>query len=352
MCSCGDKTSLLQYTTRRLESSLRSMSESTNATMVPHGAYEFLDTKETRAHLIEQYDNFLFDCDGVLWSGPTVLPGVVSFFHKLRERGKRILFVSNNASKSRRTLLERINAMGIDGREDEVFSSAYATAAYLKDVLRLPTDRKAYVVGMNGLEDELDANGIQHIGGTDEQDCQGLDGLDFSPLASKDALDPSVAAVVCGIDTKFSYRKLAKAFRYITRPGAEGEVRAGEQNGGCHFVCTNEDVTFPSSEGLFPGAGAVWKGIQVSSGRDPIVVGKPHQPMIDTIFARFAFDKSRTLMVGDRLDTDIAFGQRGGIDTLLVLTGISTLEHVHASDAAAVPTYVVNGLCDLNTALS
>ena len=90
----------------------------------------------------------------------------------------------------------------------------------------------------------------------------------------------------------------------------------------------------------------------MSSGRDPIVVGKPHQPMIDTIFVRFAFDKSRTLMVGDRLDTDIAFGQRGGIDTLLVLTGISTLEHVHASDAAAVPTYVVNGLCDLNTALS
>ena len=103
--------------------------------MVPRGAYEFLDTKETRAHLIEQYDNFLFDCDGVLWSGPTVLPGVVSFFHKLRERGKRILFVSNNASKSRRTLLERINAMGIDAREDEVFSSAYATAAYLKDCL-------------------------------------------------------------------------------------------------------------------------------------------------------------------------------------------------------------------------
>ena len=145
MCSCGDKTSLLQYTTRRLESSLRSMSESTSATMVPRGAYEFLDTKETRAHLIEQYDNFLFDCDGVLWSGPTVLPGVVSFFHKLRERGKRILFVSNNASKSRRTLLEHINAMGIDAREDEVFSSAYATAAYLKDVLRFPTDRKAYV---------------------------------------------------------------------------------------------------------------------------------------------------------------------------------------------------------------
>ena len=73
--------------------------------------------------------------------------------------------------------------------------------------------------------------------------------------------------------------------------------------------------------------------------------------MIDTIFTRFDFDKSRTIMVGDRLNTDIAFGQSGGIDTLLVLTGVSSLEHVHADDAAAVPTYVVSGLCDMDRAI-
>ena len=144
---------------------------------------------------------------------------------------------------------------------------------------------------------------------------------------------------------------MAKAHVYLTRPGAQGPVRSGEKNGGCHFVCTNGDATFPTSYGMFPGAGAIWAGIQYASGREPVVVGKPNQPMIDTIFTRFDFDKSRTIMVGDRLNTDIAFGQSGGIDTLLVLTGVSSLEHVHADDAAAVPTYVVSGLCDMDRAI-
>ena len=78
------------------------------------------------------------------------------------------------------------------------------------------------------------------------------------------------------------------------------------------------------------------------------MVGKPEQPMLDTIFAAAHFDRSRTLMVGDRLNTDIAFGAKGGVDTLLVLTGISSLDDVHAENAAAVPTYVMNGLGDLD----
>ena len=319
-------------------------------TAVPRGTYQFLDNEEARAALLDRYDNFLFDCDGVLWSGNEALPGVASFLRKLRARGKRLLFVSNNASKSLRTLLEKIKAMGIEGTEEEVFSSAYATAAYLKDVLHFPTDRKVYVIGMQGLRDELSHVGISHVGGADD-DSVGLEGLDFAPLAQEGVVDPSVAAVVCGIDTKINYRKMAKAHVYLTRPGAQGPVRSGEKNGGCHFVCTNGDATFPTSYGMFPGAGSIWAGIQYSSGRDPVVVGKPNQPMIDTIFARFDFDKSRTIMVGDRLNTDIAFGQAGDIDTLLVLTGVSSLEHVHADDAAAVPTYVVSGLCDMDRAI-
>ena len=319
-------------------------------TAVPRGTYQFLDNEEARAALLDRYDNFLFDCDGVLWSGNEALPGVASFLRKLRARGKRLLFVSNNASKSRRTLFEKIKAMGIEGTEEEVFSSAYATAAYLKDVLHFPTDRKVYVIGMQGLRDELGHVGISHVGGADD-DSVGLEGLDFAPLAQEGVVDPSVAAVVCGIDTKINYRKMAKAHVYLTRPGAQGPVRSGEKNGGCHFVCTNGDATFPTSYGMFPGAGAIWAGIQYASGREPVVVGKPNQPMIDTIFTRFDFDKSRTIMVGDRLNTDIAFGQSGGIDTLLVLTGVSSLEHVHADDAAAVPTYVVRGLCDMDRAI-
>ncbi|WFD20687.1 4-nitrophenylphosphatase [Malassezia caprae] len=319
------------------------------STSVPRGAYQHLQSKDEMAMLLDRYDNFLFDCDGVLWSGTETLPGVVSVLEKLRARGKRILFVTNNASKSRRLLIERIKQAGIHAELEEVFSSAYASALYLKHVLQLPPDRKVYVVGMAGLEEELDAVGIQHLGGTNPSDCAALQDLDFSPLYADGAIDPAVGAVLCGIDTALSYPKLAKAYRYITRPGATGEVKAGDVGGGCHFVCTNEDVTFPTKEGLFPGAGSVWSGLRDSSRRDPIVVGKPNQPMIDTIFASSDFEKARTIMVGDRLNTDILFGQRGGIDTMLVLTGVTQLEDVAAPDAPAVPTYVLAGLGSLDS---
>lgn len=313
-------------------------------TTVPRGTYHLLQSEEDKAALLERYDSFLFDCDGVLWSGSETLPGVADVLQKMRARGKRIFFVTNNAAKSRRLLKERIEQAGIQAELNEVFSSAYASALYLKHVLQLPSDRKVYVIGMAGLEEELDAVGLSHLGGTNPTDCAPLHGLDFSPLEAEGAMDPAVGAVLCGIDTALSYPKLAKAYRYITRPGATGHVKAGETGGGCHFVCTNEDVTFPTKNGLFPGAGSVWAGLRDASRRDPIIVGKPNQPMIDTLFASTDLDPHRTLMVGDRLNTDILFGQRGGIDTMLVLTGVNQLDDVAAPDAPAVPTYVLEGL--------
>lgn len=307
-------------------------------------AYEYLDSDEALARVVERYDTFLFDCDGVLWSGTHALPGVASVLEKLRKRGKEILFVTNNASKSRRMLLERIESAGIQGRTDEVFSSAYASALYLKQVLQFPADRKVFVVGMAGLEEELDAVGIAHIGGTSDAQRVHLEGLDFSPLHDAALWDERVGAVLCGIDTDLTYAKMAQAFRYLTRPGAEGAVEAGAVGGGCYFVCTNDDSTFPTKEGFWPGAGAVWAGLREASGRTPTVIGKPHQPMIDTILASRHLDPARALMVGDRLNTDIAFGKKGGLDTLLVLTGVSQRADLDKDDVPAVPTYVAPSL--------
>ena len=313
----------------------------------PRGRYTFLRAADEIAALADRYDNFLFDCDGVIWSGGVTLPGVVSVLHKLRTRGKRVLFVTNNASKSRRVLLENFAKFGIDATLSEVYSSAYATALYLRDVLRMPTDRKVFVLGMQGLEEEVRSVGFETLGGT-SADPVAIQGTDFAPLLAPGELDHSVGAVVCGIDTSLTYVKLARAFRYLSRPDAMGEVRAGETGGGCHFVCTNGDATFPSKDLTWPGAGAVWAGLREATRREPVLVGKPNQPMIDTIFASGELDRSRTIMVGDRLNTDIAFGQRGGVDTLLVLTGVSSVDDVHADDAPAVPTYIMNGLGDLD----
>lgn len=175
-----------------------------------------------------------------------------------------------------------------------------------------------------------------------------IEGTDFAPLLGPGAMDDSVAAVLCGIDTDLNYAKLAKAFRYLTRENATEDVQSGQKGGGCYFLCSNDDTTFPSQSGAWPGAGSCWIGIREASKREPTVIGKPNQPMLDAIFASHSFDRSRTLMVGDRLNTDIAFGTHGGLDTLLVLTGISKKEEVHEENTPAVPTYITKGLGDLD----
>jgi 4-nitrophenyl phosphatase len=119
--------------------------------------------------------------------------------------------------------------------------------------LKFPADRKVYVIGMHGIEEELDAAGIQHCGGTAPEDNQFLPGGDFSSLRTEEAIDPSVAAVMCGFDMHLNYTKLCKAFKHITREGAEGPVKANERGGGCHFILTNDDSTFPAAGGPWPG---------------------------------------------------------------------------------------------------
>ncbi|PWN91818.1 putative 4-nitrophenylphosphatase [Acaromyces ingoldii] len=305
-----------------------------------------LTTKEEYADLLSRYDAFLFDCDGVLWSGDDLIPGAKEVLSKLRSSGKQVVFVTNNASKSRRSYKGKFDKMGIEASESEIISSSYAAAVYLKDVLKMPADRKVYVLGMDGIEEELNAVGIQYCGGTDPDDNRFLPALDFSSLQSEEAIDPSVGAVLCGFDMHMSYIKLAKAFKHITRPGAEGPVEAGKKGGGCHFILTNDDSTFPAKGGPWPGAGSLSAPLIFASKRKPTIVGKPHQPMLDTIESIYNLDKPRTLFIGDRLDTDIAFANNGGIDSLLVLTGISTVED--CDKQGIHPKYVLDSIGNLN----
>ncbi|CBQ69397.1 related to PDR16-protein involved in lipid biosynthesis and multidrug resistance / PHO13-4-nitrophenylphosphatase [Sporisorium reilianum SRZ2] len=311
-------------------------------------AYKHLQNTSDYEDLLSKYDTFLFDCDGVLWSGDDTIPGVVSVLQKLRQRGKSIIFVTNNASKSRQTYLKKFAGMNIQASLDEVFSSSYASAVYLKKVLDFPADRKVYVIGMHGIEEELDAENILHCGGTDAEDNKFLPALDFTSLQNDDAIDPKVGAVVCGFDMHMSYIKLAKAFKHLTRPGFDGPVQAGAEGGGCHFILTNDDSTFPAKGGPWPGAGSLSAPLIFSTKRTPTIVGKPHKPMLDCIIATKQFDPKRAIMVGDRLNTDIEFAKAGGIASLLVLTGISKRDEIEGPDAKTVPDYLINSLGDLD----
>jgi len=281
--------------------------------------------------LIDKYDTFMFDCDGVLWHGDRLVPGIRQVLALLRSHKKHIIFVTNNATKSRRNYKKKFDKLEVQAEVDEVFGSAYASAVYLSTVIGFPKDKKVYVIGEEGLEEELDNEGVSHIGGTSPEDTT------TAPFSIADfKLDPSVGAVLCGLDTAINYTKLSKAFQYLTR------------NPGCLFLATNEDPTYPAAGGYLPGAGAISAPLRYALRRDPVSIGKPNSTMLDTIKAKHHFDPSRTIMIGDRLDTDILFGKHGGVSTLLVLTGVTKESDISGAQASPIiPDYVLQSLGDL-----
>ncbi|KAF9078636.1 HAD-like domain-containing protein [Rhodocollybia butyracea] len=293
-----------------------------------------LSTSNDFSQIIDKYETWMFDCDGVLWQGDKLIDGAIQVLHLLRERKKKVLFVTNNATKSRRSYKTKFDQLGVEAHVDEIYGSAYATAVYISSVMNLPQDKKVYVIGMAGLEEELRDEGVAYVGGTDPAD-KTLEPFSLETFT----LDPSVAAVVCGLDTSINYTKLSKAFQYLTR------------NPGCRFIVTNEDSTYPSAHGLLPGAGAVSAPLRYALGKDPISIGKPAKTMLDCIKAKVHFNPSSTIMVGDRLNTDILFGQAGGVSTLLVLTGITSESEVTGPNASKiVPDFITASIGDFRSA--
>jgi len=119
--------------------------------------------------LFDSVDTFLLDCDGVIYHGSHVVPGVKETLQMLRKAGKKIIFVTNNAAKSRPQYLKMFEKLGIEAYTEEIFGSGYAAAVYLSSILKFPKDKRVYVIGEAGLEEELDSVGIAHAGGTVRQ---------------------------------------------------------------------------------------------------------------------------------------------------------------------------------------
>ncbi|KAH8112310.1 2-phosphoglycolate phosphatase [Phellopilus nigrolimitatus] len=285
-----------------------------------------LSTASDYEQLLDKYDTWLFDCDGVLWRGTHLIDGALEVLQLLRSKKKSIIFVTNNATLSRASYKKKFDKLGIEAHIDEIFGSAYASAVYLSTVVKLPKEKKVFVIGMAGLEEELRNEGVNFIGGTDPADNT----LEpFSP--SSYTLDSSVAAVLCGLDTAINYTKLSKAFIQLNTDPS------------CLFLATNEDSTYPAHGGvLLPGAGAISAPLRFALGRDPVSIGKPGKTMLDCIKAKHDFDPKRTIMVGDRLNTDILFGKQGGVATLLVLTGKKHLELIPLSHSSLLTTFFMN----------
>ncbi|EJD01816.1 4-nitrophenylphosphatase [Fomitiporia mediterranea MF3/22] len=290
-----------------------------------------LSSEKDYAELLEKFDTWLFDCDGVLWHGMTLIDGALEVLQLLRAKKKKIIFVTNNASTSRSNYMKKFNQLGIEAHLDEIFGSAYAAAVYLSSVVKFPKDKKVFLIGMEGLEEELRNEGITFVCGTDPKYNS------LSPLATPPRPDPSIGTILCGFDYAINYTKLSAAFVQL------------DADPSCLFVVTNEDPTAPSEGGvLLPAGGAISAPLRYALGKDPVCVGKPSLVMLDCIKAKHEFDPSRTIIAGDRLSTDILFGKRCELATLLVLTGVNKeSDLLPQASPCAIPDFVTQSIGDL-----
>ncbi|XP_035001399.1 glycerol-3-phosphate phosphatase [Hippoglossus stenolepis] len=288
--------------------------------------------------LLDSVDSVLFDCDGVIWRGEQAVPGAAEVIHLLKERGKTVVFVTNNSSKTRRMYADKMSKLGFEVREEEVFGTAYCSAVYLRTVCELRG--KVYLIGSRAMEQELEAVGIQQTG-------VGPDHVAGKPADwASVPLDPEVRAVVVGFDEHFSYMKLNRALQYLSQKD-------------CLFVGTNRDSRLPLEGGkAVPGTGCLLQAVETAAQRQAQTVGKPNHFMFDCVASQFSVDRDRCLMVGDRLDTDIMLGSNCGLKTLLTLTGVSTVAEAEAHQKSGcaerqgmVPDYYVESIADLLPAL-
>ena len=233
---------------------------------------------------LREFDLFLLDMDGTIYLGEDLFPETPGFLKAIRDRGARYLFLTNNSSKDKSAYAQKLNRLGIRAGEEDVFSSGDATAIVLKE----KEYKKLYVMGTAPLKALFEREGF---------------------LLTEE--DPD--AVVLGFDTDLTYRRLLIAHDHIKN--------------GVPWICTHPDLVCPVEGGKdIPDTGSMIRLLEASTGKSPdLIVGKPNRAIVDAVLNLTGEDRERTIMVGDRLYTDIAVGERAGIASALVLTGETSL---------------------------
>lgn len=256
------------------------------------------------APLRSAYDVAVLDLDGVVYIGAHAVPGAVEALEGAQAAGMHLAFVTNNASRPPADVVAHLAALGVNAREGDVVTSAQAAAALV--AAEVPPGSAVYVIGGPGLEAALRERGLE-------------------PVTRPDS-DP--VAVVQGYGPDMPWRQVIDGAIL---------VRAG-----LPWFASNMDATVPTPRGPGPGNGALVDLVARFSGSEPVVAGKPRAPLFEETLARVG--GTHPLVVGDRLDTDIDGAHTVGWDSLLVMTGVTTLADLGAIEAARRPTYVGAGL--------
>ena len=230
--------------------------------------------------------NYLTDMDGVLVSGSTMIPGADAFIERLKEREIEFLVLTNNPLYTPGDLAHRLRALGLDVPAERIFTSAMATARFLE---AQNPDGTAFVIGESGLTEAI--HGVGYV---------------------ITEIDPDY--VVLGETHTYNLGRITKAIRLIAA--------------GARFIATNPDPSGPSEGGIVPACGAMAALIEAASGKSPFYVGKPNPLMMRTALNYLDVHSEDTVMIGDRMDTDIVAGVESGMDTVLVLSGVTEREDV------------------------
>ncbi|XGW05779.1 hypothetical protein V3C99_016270 [Haemonchus contortus] len=271
---------------------------------------------ESFEELLPHIDTFIFDADGVLWLGEEVIPGSPRLIDFLVKNNKRVIMLTNNATKSRALIAEKIAKLGYSPELNK--DTVVNPAAVIADSLHragFAGYKKVYLIGSQGVRDEMDALGLEYFGHGPEPLDPSDERIYVHDVKMED--HTKVGAVVVGYEKHFNVSKLVKAANYLKQPH-------------CLFLATNEDETCPSPDPnvIIPDAGPIVAAVRCASGREPLTIGKPNSPIFDFIRRRWNIDPERTMMIGDRTNTDVKFGRDHGMRTLLVLSGCHQIEDI------------------------
>jgi HAD superfamily hydrolase (TIGR01450 family) len=242
--------------------------------------------------LVERYDQLIMDLDGCVWVGDQPVDGSVEAIERLRDAGRRIAFATNNSRRTGEDYVRKLWSMGIRASVGDVVTVGGAMQHLLAETRRGMT---AFVIGTQAMVDHVAGAGLKVMNGTD--------------LASRAEL-----VIVSGTE-QVTYDEVRLASLALQR--------------GADFLATSRDPTYPMPDGLWPGTGAVLAAVETASGRQAAIVGKPEPQLFLTALERLG--EGRTLVVGDRIGSDIEAARRAGLDGALVLTGDATAEEAAAS---------------------
>lgn len=244
--------------------------------------------------MFSKYNLFLFDMDGTLYLGDQLYDFTKELLGKIREKGKKYLFMTNNSSKSVADYVKKLAKLGIEATEDDFITSSQATSYYLKLYYE---GKRLYVCGTNSLKEELRKNGFTITENLDEVDV-----------------------IVMGFDTELTFKKLEDVSKLLlTRDSIP-------------YIATNPDYVCPTEYGSVPDCGSVCDMIYNATKKRPLVIGKPEPLMPQLAMRQHGYEKEETVVIGDRVYTDIKSGLNAGVTTVLVMSGETTQEILDASE--------------------